>query len=223
MSASLSKPIVAIVIPSGDVIPAEPFIHTINLVMTSVLAGVKTVVVNPRCSLVHLGRNQGVDAVRAVGGATHLFFLDSDMKLPRNALLRLLAHDVDVVGATYPHRVAPYCFNHQDLDCDGSKHKGQLDQEETCLREVNRIGTGCLLIRMTVFDKVPRPWFQTPLLPSGDIQGEDYFFCDAVRAKGGKIWMDPTVSREIGHLGLHEVTCPDAWEWQRLQAEQEHA
>ena len=62
------------------------------------------------------------------------------------------------------------------------------------------IPTGCLLIRMRVFDKIPKPWFSTRI-EGEKIQGEDYYFCDRAREAGFEIWCDGDLSREIGHIG----------------------
>lgn len=37
-------------------------------------------------------------------GATHLLLVENDMAFPGDALMRLLSHDKDIVGATYPYK-----------------------------------------------------------------------------------------------------------------------
>src|SRR6266540_2817614 len=40
--------------------------------------------------------------------ATHVLFLDTDMRFPKDALLRLLAHEVPLVCVNYTSRQAPF-------------------------------------------------------------------------------------------------------------------
>jgi GT2 family glycosyltransferase len=62
--------------------------------------------------------------------------------------------------------------------------------------------TGCLLVRMSVFDALAKPHFRFLFdESSGAIVGEDYNFCDRARAVGFRIWCDPQLSFAIGHIG----------------------
>jgi hypothetical protein len=123
-----------------------------------------------------------------------LLFLDSDMVFPPTALLRLILHQKDIVGATYTKRVAPF-------DVLGSKLAEQPAVLSGDLLEMHRIPTGCLLINMQVFDKLAKPYFRFDTDDKGHIVGEDYVFCDRAREVGFRIWCDAVLSREIGHIG----------------------
>ena len=57
-----------------------------------------------------------------------------------------------------------------------------------------------MLTRMSVFDRLAKPWFQMPVFGE-EVGGEDYFFCDAARAAGYKIWMDTDLSLMLAHWG----------------------
>jgi hypothetical protein len=57
-----------------------------------------------------------------------------------------------------------------------------------------------MLIRMSVFDRLPKPWFN--LVAVGDqLRGEDYHFCESARAAGIEVWCDGDLSAELGHIG----------------------
>ncbi len=74
---------------------------------------------------------------------------------------------------------------------------------------MSRIPTGCLLIRMGVFESLAPPFFRFETDPaSGAILGEDYVFCDAVRRAGFRIWCDPTLTQEMGHIGQQIFRVP---------------
>ena len=76
------------------------------------------------------------------------------------------------------------------------------------LLEMQRIPTGCLLIKMHVFDKLSKPYFRFETDADGAIVGEDYVFCDRARAAGFRIWCDAVMSREIGHIGQTSLSPP---------------
>jgi hypothetical protein len=64
--------------------------------------------------------------------------------------------------------------------------------------EVTGIGTGCLMIRTSVFASIEQPWFKTTLeAPEADIHGErvvsigmtdDLYFCDKLIRAGHKLY-----------------------------------
>lgn len=59
------------------------------------------------------------------------------------------------------------------------------------------VGTGCLMLRREVLDKVPYPWFQTPWKQYEDggwsLTGEDTFFCERVEEYGYSIYLDQRI------------------------------
>jgi len=129
-------------------------------------------------------------------GYTHLFFVDWDMVFGPYVPLQLLEHDKDIVAAMYQVKVIP--SRPVTLIEDGR----QMLNEEVPkgLFKAYATGAGCMLIKMSVFDKVPRPWFSHDR--SKDIiEGEDVWFCKRAREAGFDIWVDPNIP--ISHTGLY--------------------
>jgi glycosyl transferase family 2 len=184
-------PRVAIAVPSGDMVHADFAMAYARLCVAS--AALPLQLISAKSSIVAQARNTGVEHAKECG-ASYLLFLDSDMVFPPNALLRLLLHQKDIVGATYTKRVAPY-------DVLGSKLAEQPAELSGDLLEMHRIPTGCLLINMQVFDKLAKPYFRFEVDDKEQIVGEDYVFCDRAREAGFRIWCDAALSREIGHIG----------------------
>ena len=184
-----SNLLVAIGVPSGD------FVHTdfaMGLAMLCMNPGAPVCLLNSRSSLVPLGRNQCVGAAEIVK-ATHLLFLDTDMVFPPDTLVRLLKHDKDIVGASYARRVPP--FHPLTVD-EAGEHK----HITSGLQRVRLLPTGCMLLRMNVFQKLSKPYFN--LATEGDqLRGEDYFFCQQARMRGFDIWCDGDLSVQLGHIG----------------------
>lgn len=185
----MTKPLVALGVPSGD------FVHTdfaMSLAMLCMNPGTPVALVNAKSSLVPLGRNQCVGAALAMK-ATHLLFLDTDMVFPADTLKRLLAHEKDIVGASYSKRSAPF----HPLTIT---EEGKLEPIASGLRRVKLLPTGCLLIRLGVFDKLSAPYFNLET-EGGQLRGEDYYFCEHARAAGFELWCDGDLSSQLGHIG----------------------
>jgi hypothetical protein len=184
-----SAPLVAIGVPSGDMVHAD---FAMRLATLCLNPGARCCIVNAKSSLVMIGRNQIVEASR-LAKATHLLFLDSDLTFPHNTLARLLARGKDIVGGVYVQRVPP----HHPL---GMTLEGKHEAVTQGLRRMKIMPTGCLLLRLEIFDKLPKPWFNTRA-EGEKILGEDYYFCERAREAGFEIWCDGDLSRELAHIG----------------------
>jgi len=134
-------------------------------------------------------------------GASHILFLDSDMRFPEDTLERLLAADVDIVAANYVQRTMPEWWvarrNGSTLSSVG----------RTGLEPVASVGCGVMLIRMTVFDRIRRrPWFSTPYDDAiHDHLGEDLYFCREAQGAGFEVWIDHDLSQAVRHQGMVEL------------------
>lgn len=193
---------VCIAVPSTDHVHANfamnalaPLLYGLGIRRTPIA------LVNTKGSLVAKNRDNAVLAAQGYK-CEWLLFLDSDITFPADALERLLAHDKDIVGATYARRTPP----HSNL----AKPKDGAPATVSGLVEVDALPTGCLLIRMSVFEKLRRPYFRCGALEEGeridDIEGpatlgEDYNFCRDAKAAGFGIWMDTELSFELVHWG----------------------
>jgi len=107
---------------------------------------------------------------------THLLFVDSDMIFEPEAVEKLLEADTDVVGADYNRRKLPL---------------------ESSRRE-DSVATGFMLIKLSIFDFLPEPWFFWESNRDGDlVTGEDYWFCRLAKNNGFKV----ECVGKVGHLG----------------------
>ena len=123
-----------------------------------------------------------------------LFILGDDHVFRSDLLLRLLAHDVDVVVPLCLKRSPPYhpvVYSHQTED---GLYMAETNLPEHGLHEIWAAGTAGMLIRRHVLDAIPRPVFTT----EGGVTNEDLTFCRKVRDAGYKIWVD--VDATLGHI-----------------------
>lgn len=126
-------------------------------------------------------------------GASHILFIDSDMRFPSDALKTLLLHDVDIIGANCMQRTQNSTTARKNGNFITSKGK-------TGIEEVDTIGFGFTLIKTEVFKKLKAPWFATPWDGTKHV-GEDIYFCTMAKEAGYKIIVDHDLSKEIKHIG----------------------
>lgn len=143
-------------------------------------------------------RNKAVKAAQQAG-ASHLLFLDSDMRFPEDTLDRLLARNVDIVAANYVQRsMNEWCVARSEGVPVSSVGK-------TGLQQVDTTGTGVMLIRMRVFESMPKPWFDTPN-DGQTFTGEDVHFCQQALTHWFKVWIDHDLSQDVRHQGMVELS-----------------
>lgn len=146
--------------------------------------------------------NQRQDLARVAieGGATHILWLDSDMRFPKDTLTRLLAHDKPIVACNYATRRIPVktvAFeNDQDWTCV------YTDEDSTGLQPVASVGMGVMLVDAEVYKAMPKPYFAIGYSAAADaFIGEDIYFCRKARTCGFEVLIDHDLSKEIRHIG----------------------
>lgn len=187
--------------PSGDTVHARTVVCLVSLFQyIERSGGVDPVIINPRSSLIATGRSYGVTEARK-RQCDYILWLDSDMLFPHTAFHELLKTGKDVVGATYVKRVLPTSLNHVELSGDPVVGEG--------VREVARLPTGLLLTKTSIFDGWEEPVFRLSYPGDGTEVGEDFWFCDQVRSRGGSIWLHADLSKRVGHIGTYAHTLGD--------------
>jgi hypothetical protein len=145
-------------------------------------------------------------------------FIDADIGWEPWHLLVMLNRDVDVIGGLYPMKSLPvkWCVNGFDGAEEGADG----------LQEVSKTGTGFMLIKRDVFDKMNghpavKPFANDIGLPvelnpfmktyfdtavrQGRYYSEDWTMCENWRDMGGRIWCDRRVLlRHAGHFNFSQ-------------------
>lgn len=145
-------------------------------------------------------RNRNIMIQQALDiGCTHIFFIDDDMALPPDSLVRLLKHDVDIVTGYYLMRNFPHKPNiFDEAFPDGRCVHHFPDANENGLIEIVNCGLGCCLIKIDVFKALEKPWIR---LGETEIDhwGDDIGFFNRVRnLTNFKLYCD--LSLEVGHM-----------------------
>ena len=157
-------------------------------------------------SLISRARNTLTAKFLDMPDATHLFFVDADIGWEPWHLLVLLNRDKDVIGGLYPMKTMPIKWVVNGFE--------GAEEGPDGLQEVSKAGTGFLLMKKHVFDKLKshpavkqykndigldpkydqhlKTYFDTAVRQNR-YYSEDWTFCENWRDIGGKIWMDKRV------------------------------
>lgn len=162
-------------------------------------------------SLIHEARNEIVETMLRKTDATHLLFLDSDMRFPWQLPLQLLYHAKPIIGVNYSTRAGmprPTALLDETVEEEGPRRYlyPPVDPAEAGEPvEVEAVGMGVCLIERQVLEAVGYPWFEAVYDPvNRRRRGEDVDFCRKAKAKGFGTWVDPLASEAVGHVGRFE-------------------
>lgn len=157
-------------------------------------------------AMIDTSRNNLVQEALKESSYTHLLMIDDDMTFNPDLALKLLEHDVDIVGALAFKRRPDYqpCVYRKNLD-----NKKYFPILPEVFQEVDVVGTGGILINLEVFKKLKYPWFETTYDKEGNHWSVDFDFCIKARKAGFKIFVDSEV--KMGHIGDAEVVTRDTF------------
>lgn len=165
-------------------------------------------------SLISRARNTLVAKFLHNPDSTHLMFIDADIGWEPWHLLVMLDRQKDVIGGLYPMKSLPvkWCVN----GFDGA------ETGPDGLQEVSKTGTGFMLIKRDVFEKLDQhpstkpfandigldpalnPYMKTyfdTAVRENRYYSEDWTFCENFRDLGGKIFVDKRVL--LRHVGSY--------------------
>ncbi len=147
-------------------------------------------------------------------GCKYLFFLGDDVVAPPHTIRQLIYRmennpNVDVVGGVYVAKAdpaAPLVFVENG---SGSYWDWKIGEFFKC----SGLGMDCTLIRTSILEKLPEPWFKTvdsdtfmDGIPGAESWTEDLYFCKKVTDGGFGIFCDTSVMCEH-----HDVYSGKAW------------
>lgn len=146
-------------------------------------------------------RNIGVFQAQQAG-ATHIIMIDADMTFDPYSIQKLIECDKDIIGADYNEKKFPLTPTIKRFDENDELILVPHEDLPKEVFEVDRLPGGFTLIKMSVFKKLKRPYFQAP---SGktyeDFTTEDYWFSKLAKKAGFSLWCDPSL--RVGHVGEH--------------------
>jgi hypothetical protein len=163
-----------------------------------------------RNHIVGMGEDTVCYKDKVFGGVDYdyMVWIDSDQEWKGAAIVRLLSHNEDIVGA-----LVPLGFEQKTCCGDYVQHEGRrkigyytiqslIDEprNEKGLVEVDFTGFGFIAIRKGVMEAVEYPWFRYTTHDHDGVEvgtSEDIGWCSRAKALGYHIYVDPDV--RVGH------------------------
>lgn len=171
----------------------------------------------------------------------YLFFIDADQSFKPEDVLKMIEEDKDVIGGVVPKKrinwhsvseAAKYGISAETLNrYSGEFNLALLPEQEqpedfSKSFEVSHIGTGMMIIKRSVFDKLKNSvksykykesgvlglsqgdtvyeYWNTNISEDGFWMGEDVNFCYMWRKNGGKVYAAPYA--KTTHIGSYEFS-----------------
>ena len=133
----------------------------------------------------------------------YLFSVDSDIILPKDSLVKMLAWDKDIISGVYVQRSpgihTPEIYH--DNEYGGVSNTPWEDiKHNNGLCEIAGCGFGCVLVKSEVLREMEYPHFlYSSAIDHSKSLSEDIYFCFKARRMGYKIWCDTTI--QCDHVG----------------------
>lgn len=203
----------------------QNFLREKNIILNWHFITNESLITRARNELVRIFLNSDCD---------YLMFIDADIHFEEDSIYKLLKHNKDIICAAYPKKAIFWdkikkaaLEGKEDLIDYGSSFVfNALTNDDTVpygLMEIKQGGTGFMLIKREVFEKMipfvpkykmsgvydPKFPFKSEInyeffstkIENGILYSEDYYFCDLWRNHSGKIFLDTTIN--LSHVGSH--------------------
>lgn len=165
-------------------------------------------------SLIPRGRNTVLSYFNNMKDFTHLLYLDADIGMTANDLIKLIEHDKDVIGA--PVNLKGFNKLGQPVN-----NVGQMVGTENGLIKADRVGTAVFMLSRKAVDAlienseeysrnphtrgenkdIPHyDVFQTGVF-DGEYYSEDYYVCKTLRDLGFDVYVDTKI--KVRHNGMY--------------------
>lgn len=132
----------------------------------------------------------------------YLLSVDSDIVLPKDALVKMLSADKDIVSGLYIQRKpdTQIVEVYMDAPNGGCVNIPYSLLENRGVVEIAACGMGCALIKGEVFRRMDYPhFFYKEALTMAETVSEDVYFCIKARNTGFSVWADTSI--KCDHLG----------------------
>ena len=147
---------------------------------------------------------------QAIGwGADLICIVGPDQSFPDDLLVRLVGHideGCDAISALVPFRGSQVAGGSAFQRCAWRKQDGEfvaIDPDAAPLQEIDVIGSGCLMFKTHVLEKLSEPWFTEEIDPVTfqRTANQDSRFVWRLRSEAGvKLFVDTTISIKHSHV-----------------------
>lgn len=191
----------SILVPTRDTVHSQFSYCLAQLFKTTSELGIETFLFYDSSTILLNQRERLVEQAKKVN-SDYILWIDSDMLFPSTAAVRLLEHNKDIVACNYTKRTKPLkTVAYTNLN-DWDSWVPMKPQDE--LVKVEGVGMGCMLMKLDIFEKIQKPYFEFRYKDdTQDYFGEDFILLDKLREQGYDVYIDTVLSMDIKHLGIY--------------------
>jgi len=195
-------PSIMIAVPAMEMVNAEFAQHLAMAAANLVAHGIKINCAFNIGSVITIARRNLVD-IFMKSDFDYIWWVDSDMKFPIDAPIRLLKRNKPIVGANYRRRRFPNPNFTGMTGSAGQFQEFQTTDNSPAMETCDVLPHGLCLIKREVYEKVAQPHYLQEFIPELNLEiGEDIYFFQKCQQAGYEIWCDQELSREVAHIGI---------------------
>ena len=195
-------PSIMIAVPAMEMVNAEFAQHLAMSAANMVANGIKINCAFNIGSVITIARRNLTD-IFMKSDFDYALWLDSDMKFPIDAPIKLLKRGVPLVGCNYRRRRFPNPGFTGMQGQPGAFKELITDDNSPAMEEVDVLPHGLVLVHRSVYEKIPQPHYLQEYVTELNLEiGEDIYFCRKVKEAGIPVWCDHELSKEIAHIGI---------------------
>ena len=202
VQAGTKRPSVMIAVPAMEMVNAEFAQHLAMAAANMVANGVKINCAFNIGSVITIARRNLVE-IFLKSDFDYIWWVDSDMKFPIDAPMKLLARDKPIVGANYRRRRFPNPNFTGMMGTSGKFTEFQTTDNSPAMELIDVLPHGMVLCKREVYEKIPQPHYLQEYVKELNLEiGEDIYFCQQAQKAGYEVWCDQELSREVSHIGI---------------------
>ena len=196
------RPSVMIAVPAMEMVNAEFAQHLAMAAANMVANGIKINCAFNIGSVITIARRNLVD-IFLKSDFDYIWWVDSDMKFPIDAPMRLLARDKAIVGANYRRRRFPNPNFTGMSGTSGNFTEFQTTDNSPAMELIDVLPHGMVMCKREVYETIPQPHYLQEYVKELNLEiGEDIYFCQQAQKAGYEVWCDQELSREVAHIGI---------------------
>lgn len=195
-------PSIMVAVPAMEMVNAEFAQHLAMACANMVANGIKINCAFNIGSVITIAR-RNLTEIFLKSDFDYIWWVDSDMKFPIDAPIRLLKRDKPIVGANYRRRRFPNPNFTGMMGSPGNYTEFKTTENSPAMELIDVLPHGMVLCKREVYEKIPQPHYIQEYVPELNLEiGEDIYFCQQAKKAGYPIWCDQELSREISHIGI---------------------
>ncbi len=191
----------SILVPTRDTVHSQFSYCLAQLFKTTSELGIETFLFYDSSTILLNQRERLLEQAKKVN-SDYVLWIDSDMMFPSTTAVRLLEHNKDIVACNYTKRTKPLkTVAYTNLN-DWNSWVPMEPKDE--LVKVEGVGMGCMLMKLDIFEKIQKPYFEFRYKEdTQDYFGEDFILLAKLREQGYDVYIDTVLSMDIKHLGIY--------------------